>query len=318
MSNDSYILLHRLGHAIDQINEDRSDIQSTGILDQVFTIIFDFDVIVGQLYTIRTTLPASDPVRQQLEDGVATLSRDLIFLGHRGKKEGIYRGWISKYRRIWRQELALFFFCLFLFIASIVIGWNIAISQPDFVPLLMPQGLMERIIDQKAWFDAAHINPYLDGTAIAYNNIRVSITCFAMSAVFGIGGLVIMCLNGIFFGSVMGYCYIHGFHDRLGDFVVSHGPLELTIIVASAFAGMLFGRAFFMRPYNRFTTHIYKGAQQAALVLVGILPWLVLAAAFEVLVSPYHYLSFQAKLTAGVIIAIAFWLWTFGPVSEDS
>ena len=48
-------------------------------------------------------------------------------------------------------------------------------------------------------------------------------------------------------------------------------------------------------------------------MLLGIIPWLVLAASIEGFVSPFHYLSYGAKLSLGIIVAAAFWMWTLWP-----
>src|SRR5690606_5238727 len=122
----------------------------------------------------------------------------------------------------------------------------------EYASVLIPQHLMENIIQNKAWFEDAGDTPLLTGLQIAANNIKVCITAFCLSAIVGVGGLYILCFNGIFFGVIMGVCHLYGFDKPLTEFVLSHGPLELSVIVASAFAGLVYGRVFFMRPYRKF------------------------------------------------------------------
>lgn len=277
-----------------------------------------FDLATAKLYELRSQQGAQGAILAKSEDYLSGVAAELLVQQRRDTEKNVYREWLSKYRRIWRREMSLFLFTLTLFVACCLIGWNLARNHIALIPLLLPQSLMESIIEHEAWFEEIRKSPALHGLLIAWNNIRVSITCFLLSVLIGLGGLFILCLNGIFFGAVMGYCYSYGFHERLTAFVLSHGPLELTIIIASAFAGLIYGRVFYLRPYSLFGQRMMLGAKDALTVMCGIIPWLVLAATIEVFVSPFEYLSVEAKMALGWALAILFWVWTYRPTLDKA
>ena len=94
-------------------------------------------------------------------------------------------------------------------------------------------------------------------------------------------------------------------------FIVSHGILELSIIVASCFAGLIFSRIFYMRPYKNFKTRMAKAGEEGFKILCGVLPWLLVAAFLEVFVSPFDYLDAPLKILLGILAGFYFWFWIF-------
>ncbi len=305
----------RLRKAIDSLlerNEGRPE-----AVDTAFDVIRTYDTLAGKLYQLRASRPKTDSVLQRTEDFVAGISHELISVQEEIRGESFYKEWLRGYRAIWRRELPLFIFTLVLFIASALLGWNIAVNSPEFAAVLIPQQGMENAIEKTPWFENLQDSPIIQGLMIAWNNIQVAITCFTLGALLGLGGLGILCSNGVFFGALLGYCYVQGFHEQLTDFVLGHGPLELTIIIASAFASMLYGRVFYMRPYRLFGKRMARGGKDALYVLTGILPWLLVAASVESLVSPFHYLSLSGKLALGILLAFSFWAWTFWPSEKE-
>jgi uncharacterized membrane protein SpoIIM required for sporulation len=175
---------------------------------------------------------------------------------------------------------------------------------------------MEMILEQEKWFDKLAENPVMGALSITINNIKVGLNAFLASALVGIGGLIILCFNGLFIGAIFGYCQANGFHHALGEFVLSHGPLELSIIIAAAFAGLIYGRVFFQRPYRFFGVRLGHEARRGATIIIGTLPWLILAGFFEGFISPFYYFNWQQKLIAGLLLAAIFWFWTFMPQAK--
>jgi uncharacterized membrane protein SpoIIM required for sporulation len=76
---------------------------------------------------------------------------------------------------------------------------------------------------------------------------------------------------------------------------------------------MLYGRAFFMRPYKDFVKHMQRGGREAFTGICGVTPWLVIAAILEAFVSPYEYLPVAERVALGALAAAGFWLWTLWP-----
>lgn len=289
-----------------------------GRLDSTLKLIIASELFSKKLYQLRRDYPPNNVITLPTEDFAADMAHSLVALGKSRKLEGGYRHFINSYREIWRRDLHIFLFTTILFLVTLLIGWEIGTGHPELVPVIVPQPAMEQVIDHYSWFEQLQENPIGGGFRIAVNNIQVSINCFFLGALLGLGGLLILGFNGLMIGCLVGFCATNNFHEELTQFMVGHGPLELTIIISSAFASLLYGRAFFQRPYSRFAERLKHGARDAGIVILGVLPWLIVAATVECLVSPYHYLDFHAKMLLGILVASLFWIWTFFPAGQGT
>lgn len=280
-----------------------------GVSD-AFAFIESFERLTSRVYHTRATGGAA----RSDEDFLADASGAILFLQPAERTPGSgYQGWIRRYRAAWRENLPLFFFSVLLFAASCLLGWLIGATRQEYASVVIPQHLMEQVLDREAWFRRLLDNPLLFGFDIARNNIKVAITAFVGGALLGLGGLFVLVFNGVFFGAIMGFCAADGFEGELLEFVTAHGPLELTIIIASAFASFLFGRVFYMRPLALMRTRFSLAFREAGVVAAGVAPWLIPAAVLEAFVSPLPDVPSAVRLAAGGGAAALFWWWTFRP-----
>ncbi len=281
-------------------------------LDVAFEAIESYERLSSEVYRLRSISGADvQSARAAAEDLLDTSAHELVNLtGSNSKSDSAYTLFISEYRQIWRRHFGLFFFATCFFLAMVLVGWNVGVHQPDYLSLILPQQFLEQIHDNNAWFRKLNENPWSGGLSIALNNIKVALTGFLFGALLGFGGLFILGLNGFYFGGVLGYCRTHQFDLPLLNFVASHGPLELTIIIASCFAGLLIGRVFYLRPRRLFASRMREAAREAGVLALGIIPWLMLAAIFEAGISPREHISVTWKIAAGIAIALGFWTWS--------
>ncbi|NQW45179.1 MAG: stage II sporulation protein M [Deltaproteobacteria bacterium] len=309
--SDAFEMVQHFGEELD--NHQRLRERRDGsVFTQSFALVEHYEVLTSYLYTLRSTLPVEHPFRRQIEEKVTGFGQRLSLL-QVPKKPSI--SFTVRYRNAWKDNLSLFVFTAVFFLITNVVGWQIATTDPTAISIIIPQSLLEEILDKARWFDTLQKNPIIGGLGIAVNNIKVSIYCCVLGALMGLGGVWILAYNGLLFGGILGFCYINQFHRELLGFVVGHGPLELSIIVSSAFAGFLIGRVFFMRPYRLFSLRMRLAASDAGIILTGILPWLTLAAFIEAGISPWPMLSDELKIAIGTIAAAAFWIWTLLPTT---
>jgi uncharacterized membrane protein SpoIIM required for sporulation/cell division protein ZapA (FtsZ GTPase activity inhibitor) len=293
---------------------------TTGQVDAAFNVIHDYELLAREIYRLRAREAAGrepDPLISRTEDFLSGLAQDLVQLTRKRGRASPYADFMRGYRRIWRENLSLFIFTAAIFVGSLFLGWNIGHYQQDYVPLIVGQAMMETVLDQTPWFERLSDDPVMGMLGIAYNNMRVTLLIFALGSLCGLGGLGLLIYNGIMIGALMGYCTAHDFDDRLMEFVLSHGFLELTIVVAGAFSSFLIGRSFYLRPFSKMGQHVAVGAKEGFTVAMGIVPWLVLAAVFEAFVSPSPLFDFKTKLFSGLVIGILFWVWTFHPADRS-
>jgi uncharacterized membrane protein SpoIIM required for sporulation len=267
-----------------------------------------YDQLSGAVYRTRND-PHLDPsAREALEKSFTNLSRELLAI-RRAEKRPI-ESFITRYRSIFRRDFGLLLACGAIFSVCALLGLLFGSSRPEYAAVLMPIEFIERIIDHRPWFYESGENTFLVAADICVKNVVVSLKAFAYGALLGVGGLILICLNGIHFGAVLGYCLANGFDDQLGEFIASNGPLQIPIIVVSAFASLQYGRAFFTRPYRGFVHRLRQGVIDGCIIIAGSLPWLLFVFAIEGMVSASATLNPILKVTLGMISATLFWGWS--------
>ena len=308
-------LKYQLERTLKEVEASSASNKRDGRVLKGFSILRSFHLLAQSLYASRARTKQSTEL-SEVEDLMSHATHQILSYCQFARKGRPYLEWKQRYREIWVRELSLFIFVLCFFVGGLLLGWNLGVGHPDFVAMIVPQQMMEMVLDNKAWFEEIQQSPVIWSMQIGLNNILVSAKCFVFGALLGIGGIGLMLFNAILFGTLMGYCHIAGFSDELATFVAAHGPLELTIIIASAFASLVFGRVFYMRPLRAFPKRMAKAGRDSGIIMAGILPWLVLAASLECFVSPYQYLSMQQKIALGFSTMAIFWIWTFRPLPK--
>ncbi len=277
-------------------------------------LVTRYEELTSQLYRIRNSFSPTDPLRLRAEDFLSSLSQELLTQQkERPRVEDSFSYRLKKYRFTWKQNFSLFVFCLIFFLISLAVGWILVNVKPESATLFMSQDLIERIIDNKAWFHDIE-NPFLVGLKIAFHNMKVALMCYIFSGIFGVGGLWFLAYNGLYFGAVFAFCNLHRFDEALGSFVIAHGILELTLIVCATFAGLLLGRVFFMRPRKFFQRRIQMGAAESMVIVGGVIPWFLLCGLVESFLSPLTDIPVELRWTVGALIAFVFWIWTLWPL----
>ena len=120
---------------------------------------------------------------------------------------------------------------------------------------------------------------------IITNNVQLAFLGFAFGITAGIGTLLLLVFNGLFFGAVLGLFANYGLAGWLLTFVAGHGVLELTAIFIAGGAGLLVARAL-LAPgdLTRRDALVLAGRQAARLVGASVL-LLALAGTIEGLLS---------------------------------
>jgi uncharacterized membrane protein SpoIIM required for sporulation len=143
-------------------------------------------------------------------------------------------------------------------------------------------------------------------SALYTNNIQVTFLAVAGGVLLGLGTAFVTVFNGGLIGAIFGLTIENGAFDELLRFVLPHGLLELTCIVVSAMAGLRLGWAIVEPgPLTRGAS-LRREARTAIEIVLGTMPWLVLAGLIEGFVSP-RQLPLPVALAVGLIAAGAYW-----------
>jgi uncharacterized membrane protein SpoIIM required for sporulation len=118
------------------------------------------------------------------------------------------------------------------------------------------------------------------------NNIGVTFMAFAGGLLFGLGTLYVLLQNGVMLGVVAGLAIGAGNGQSFFELVTAHGVLELSCIVVAGAAGLRLGWSV-IDPGNRTRGEAVRQEARAAIeIILGTMPWLVLAGLVEGFLTP--------------------------------
>jgi len=195
-----------------------------------------------------------------------------------------------------------------LFLSTALMGLFLATARPAIGLTLVGPGTIEQLKRGELWTEqlfrltpsSAHASVF--ASLIAANNMKVAITAWAGGALAGLGALWVVLLNGFTLGAIVGLTSHYGLAGRLLDFAAAHGPLEITLILTTAAAGLQMGRAL-VAASDRPRSEVLRAAGQDALVvLAGCLPWFLLLGVIEARLSPLPWLPTSFKVLFGIAV----------------
>ena len=193
-----------------------------------------------------------------------------------------------------------------LFIAAGLVSWWLAWQDPTFIALIVPQDLITQVRDrQELWMGSIiGIEPFAS-SSIMINNIRVAFSAIAGGMTAGLLTTYIVLLNGVMIGTIGALVGQNNLAYPFWAFVFPHGALELPAIFLAAAAGFLLARAIlFPGQYHRGDALKLYG-QQAAQLIFGVVPMLVIAGIIEGFFSPNPAIPDSIKYVTGTLLLIA-------------
>lgn len=203
-----------------------------------------------------------------------------------------------------------------LFLIPAAIGFGLLRERPAVALEVLPETVLARAVAGAARQAegvgyAETPSPYLPlvASSVITNNVQVAFGVFAFGITAGIGTVLLLVFNGLFFGAVVGHFANVGVAGWLLTFVAGHGVLELTAIFIAGAAGLLVARAL-IAPGDLARGDALVIAGREAMRLVGAATCLlVLAGTIEGLLSASDAPpALKLAVSAATVVLLALYL----------
>jgi uncharacterized membrane protein SpoIIM required for sporulation/uncharacterized RDD family membrane protein YckC len=154
--------------------------------------------------------------------------------------------------------------------------------------------------------DPQVLRPVMASVIIA-NNVQVTFAAFGLGITAGLGTAVILLLNGVSLGGVVGLYASKGIAALLLAFVAPHGVLELSAICIAGGGGFLLAAALLVPGPRTRRRALAENGRRAIRLIAGSTLLLIVAGSLEGLVSPIPTWALSAKLavSAATLLLLA-------------
>jgi uncharacterized membrane protein SpoIIM required for sporulation len=238
--------------------------------------------------------------------------------GDRGERPGILGFFARTFPRAFQRQLGLLGLALALFLFAALWGLAITILRPALgLGILGPQAV-RGLEEGHLWTESlvSTVPPAFASSRIATNNLSVALMAWSGGVLAGLVPLYSILLNGLMLGAIFGVTLHYSMAGALLEFISAHGPLEITLILVCAAAGLNIGRALVAAGDRPRPLVLRETGRDALAVLLGCLPWFVVLAVVEAFVSPSPQLPLPLKVFLGITLEGLFLSLAFRPVPE--
>ena len=209
--------------------------------------------------------------------------------------------------RLFRETWVFTFIAALFFILPAIASGIATYVRPELATSLLPpeaQRLIGIVEDKKLWIDIpVEERPYTSAF-IMRNNIQVSFVAFASGLTAGLMTLWVLFFNGLMIGTLTGLTAFHGIGFELWTFVIGHGVIELSVIFIAGGSGLMLGWAILRPGLMRRRDSLAQAARKAVYLLLGAVPWLVIAGTIEGFISPNTDIAAPIHWAVGITSGI--------------
>jgi len=187
----------------------------------------------------RSTADLARAQRDWPEEPVTRYLNGLVARGH----AALYREGGDVFRRLrhfyaatlpqtFRASGAFIIAAAALLFVPAVAAYFTVLKNPGLATAFVPPDIINRVHHHQLWTQIAEADRPLMAGLIMTNNIYVAITAFTLGVLAGLPTIYVLISNGVSIGGVLGLTEAYGVGGGLLAFMVGHGVLELSIIVA--------------------------------------------------------------------------------------
>ncbi len=290
-----------LSHLLDLSQKDMRGLSETQVRD------------ISRLYRAATSdlaLAKRDFPRNEITVFLNQLVARAHAVVYRSEPLALKRLWhfaTKGFPRLFRETWVFTFIAAAFFLLPGIASGFATYANPKLATALLPPSahrLIGIVEDKELWIDIpVEERPYA-ASFIMTNNIQVSFLAFASGLTAGLMTLWVLFFNGLMIGTLTGLTAFHGIGFELWTFVIGHGVIELSIIFIAGGSGLMLGWAILRPGLLRRRDALAQAARKAVYLLLGAVPWLVVAGAIEGFISPSETIAIPIKWTVGIVSGI--------------
>jgi uncharacterized membrane protein SpoIIM required for sporulation len=193
---------------------------------------------------------------------------------------------------------------------SALAGWWLVATFPTLISLFASDDMIEHVEQGHLWTEGIiNVMPSsILSIGILANNIVVSILAFCAGIFLGLGTLYLIAVNGLMLGAAFAFVHQHGLARALFEFIIAHGPVELSVICIAGAMGVALGESIVRPTVDSRRDSFQACAHRISPLLLLCALLLVVCGFIEGFVSPDPRFPMASRITIG----IAYWLimWT--------
>jgi uncharacterized membrane protein SpoIIM required for sporulation len=275
---------------------------------EVIELVDRFRSLGRDLSLARALMPGSS-LSRELEN-LFLKAHEAVFRRPGQLKAQLVELFRDEVPRVFAEMRAAIWITVTLFFGTGVLGWLLVSFNPELASLFASEKMIEQVQKGELWTDdILNIVPSsVLAVQIMANNIVVSSFAFALGALYGLGTIYIISLNGFMIGGIFAFTARYDLAGRLFNFVIAHGVVELSVICLAGAAGIQLGHALVYPGLKTRMAAFRDAVKRAGTLLPVVVVFLVGAGVIEGYISPDDSYSLGVRVVVGVSYGVLLWM----------
>jgi uncharacterized membrane protein SpoIIM required for sporulation len=252
-----------------------------------------------------------DPALERYLNELVTKGRQAIYSARPRTTRGFLAVFGSRYREAIRQTAPFILVAVGLMVVVVLATWLWIAWSPAARAGVIPAAAQDSIRRFSGGRDPSLGPSAAVAPMILVNNVQVAFLAFAFGIFLGIGTVYVIVQNAVLLGVLAGAFQAVGKAGAFWALILPHGLLELSAICIAAGAGLRIGWAIVDPKDRPRTKALAEEAASAVMVVIGVIPAFIVAAAIEGFISGTSVPD-VIEIAIGVVVAVAYWCFLFG------